>query len=74
MTSVLEKAKCLVVKVGSSLVTDRGRGLDLAALSRWAGQIAQLRKQGRRVVLVSSGAMSTRCSSSRVRARWRRNW
>jgi len=58
MTSVLEKAKCLVVKVGSSLVTDRGRGLDLAALSRWAGQIAQLRKQGRRVVLVSSGAIA----------------
>jgi len=58
MASVLEKAKCLVVKVGSSLVTDRGRGLDLAALSRWAGQIAQLRNQGRRVVLVSSGAIA----------------
>jgi len=58
LSSVLEKAKCLVVKVGSSLVTDRGRGLDLAALSRWAGQIAQLRKQGRRVVLVSSGAIA----------------
>ena len=58
MASVLENAKCLVVKVGSSLVTDRGRGLDLAALSRWAGQIAQLRKQGRRVVLVSSGAIA----------------
>ncbi len=58
MSSVLEKAKCLVVKVGSSLVTDRGRGLDLAALSRWAAQIAQLRKQGRRVVLVSSGAIA----------------
>jgi len=58
MTSVLETAECLVVKVGSSLVTDRGRGLDLAALSRWAGQIAQLRKQDRRVVLVSSGAIA----------------
>ncbi len=58
MSSVLEKAKCLVVKVGSSLVTDQGRGLDLAALSRWAAQIAQLRKQGRRVVLVSSGAIA----------------
>jgi glutamate 5-kinase len=58
MASVLEKAKCLVVKVGSSLVTDQGRGLDLGALSRWAGQIAQLRKQGRRVVLVSSGAIA----------------
>jgi glutamate 5-kinase len=58
MTSVLEKAKCLVVKVGSSLVTNQGRGLDLAALSRWAGQIAALRRDGRKVVLVSSGAIA----------------
>jgi len=58
MSSVLENAKCLVVKVGSSLVTDKGRGLDLAALSRWAGEIAQLREQNRRVVLVSSGAIA----------------
>ena len=58
MSSVLEKAQCLVVKVGSSLVTGQGRGLDLGALSRWAGEIAQLRKDGRRVVLVSSGAIA----------------
>ncbi len=58
MSSVLEKAKRLVVKVGSSLVTDQGRGLDLAALSRWAEQIAQLRQTGREVVLVSSGAIA----------------
>ncbi len=58
LSSVLEKARCLVVKVGSSLVTNQGRGLDLAALSRWAEQIAQLRKEGRRVVLVSSGAIA----------------
>jgi glutamate 5-kinase len=58
MSSVLEKARCLVVKVGSSLVTNQGRGLDLAALSRWAEQIAQLRKEGRQVVLVSSGAIA----------------
>ena len=58
MSSVLKEAKCLVVKVGSSLVTNQGRGLDLGALSRWAGQIAQLRTQGRRVVLVSSGAIA----------------
>ena len=37
MTSVLEKARRLVVKVGSSLVTNQGRGLDHAALARWAG-------------------------------------
>lgn len=58
MASVLEKAKRLVVKVGSSLVTDQGRGLDHAALTRWAGQIARLRQSGREVVLVSSGAIA----------------
>jgi glutamate 5-kinase len=58
MFSVLEKAKRMVIKVGSSLVTDQGRGLDLAALSRWAEQIAQLRLAGREVVLVSSGAIA----------------
>jgi len=58
MASVLEQAKRLVVKVGSSLVTNRGEGLDLEALARWAGQIAQLRRMGREVVLVSSGAIA----------------
>jgi len=58
MSSVLENAKRLVVKVGSSLVTDEGRGLDIAALTRWAEQIAELRRMGREVVLVSSGAIA----------------
>ncbi len=48
----------LVVKVGSSLVTDEGRGLDEAAIARWAAQIAQLRALGKEVVLVSSGAVA----------------
>jgi glutamate 5-kinase len=58
MTSVLRDAKRLVVKVGSGLVTNRGQGLDRAALARWAEQIAQLRGLGREVVLVSSGAIA----------------
>jgi glutamate 5-kinase len=58
MSSVLEKAKRIVVKVGSSLVTNEGRGLDLAALTRWAVQIAELRQMGREAVLVSSGAIA----------------
>jgi len=58
VSSVLESAKRIVVKVGSSLVTDQGRGLDLAALARWAEQIAELRRMGREVVLVSSGAIA----------------
>jgi glutamate 5-kinase len=58
MGSELANAKRLVVKVGSSLVTNRGRGLDHKALARWVGQIAELRKLGREVVLVSSGAIA----------------
>ena len=54
----LTHAKTLVVKVGSSLVTGEGRGLDAAAIARWAAQIARLRELGRRVILVSSGAIA----------------
>jgi glutamate 5-kinase len=55
---VIAQAKTLVVKVGSSLVTNEGRGLDAAAIARWAAQVATLRKLGRRVILVSSGAIA----------------
>lgn len=48
----------LVVKVGSTLVTNEGRGLDEAAIARWATQIARLRALGKEVVLVSSGAVA----------------
>ncbi len=56
--SIVKHARRIVVKVGSSLVTAEGRGLDHAALSRWAEQIAALAGQGREVVLVSSGAIA----------------
>jgi len=58
MSRVIAEAKRLVVKVGSSLVTNEGRGLDHAAVARWAAEIAQLRQAGRDVVLVSSGAIA----------------
>jgi glutamate 5-kinase len=48
----------MVVKVGSSLVTDEGRGLDGAAVTRWAAQIAELKRAGMQIVLVSSGAIA----------------
>jgi glutamate 5-kinase len=51
-------AKCLVVKVGSSLVTNNGEGLDRQAIAAWACQISQLVKDGKQVVLVSSGAVA----------------
>ena len=51
-------ATTLVIKVGSSLVTHDGRGLDAAAIARWAAQIAHLRTLGKRCVLVTSGAIA----------------
>lgn len=56
--SLVRDAKVIVVKVGSSLVTNNGNGLDQAAIAGWAAQIAELVKQGRQVVLVSSGAVA----------------
>jgi glutamate 5-kinase len=51
------RARRLVIKVGSSLVTNEGRGIDHAAVARWAEEIVALRKSGKEVVLVSSGAI-----------------
>ena len=58
MRSELANAKRIVVKIGSSLVTNQGQGLDHGALARWVAQIAELRAAGREVVLVSSGAIA----------------
>jgi glutamate 5-kinase len=58
MSSAFASARRIVVKVGSSLVTNRGQGLDRTALARWAAQIARLRAEGRQIVLVSSGAIA----------------
>jgi len=58
MSTPAADARRLVVKVGSSLVTNEGRGLDHAAVARWATQIAELKRGGREIVLVSSGAIA----------------
>jgi glutamate 5-kinase len=58
MNPVIQQASRIIVKVGSSLVTNEGRGLDHAAIARWAAQIASLRTLGKEVVLVSSGAIA----------------
>jgi glutamate 5-kinase len=58
MGTVLTSCKRIVVKVGSSLVTNQGAGLDLNALGNWARQIAALSASGHEVVLVSSGAIA----------------
>lgn len=54
----LASATRWVVKVGSSIVTNHGRGLDRAAIADWVAQLAQIRQQQRQVVLVSSGAVA----------------
>ena len=57
-SSVIQKAKRIVVKVGSSLVTNEGRGLDAVAIGDWCAQLAMLVKDGREVIMVSSGAVA----------------
>ena len=54
----LRNARRIVVKVGSSLVTNEGRGVDAAAIGNWCRQLAMLAAQGREVVMVSSGAIA----------------
>jgi glutamate 5-kinase len=56
--SVAQGAHRLVLKVGSSLVTNEGRGIDMDAVAQWAAQIAGLHAEGRQIVLVSSGAIA----------------
>lgn len=48
----------VIVKIGSSLLTNNGRGLDRTAIYEWAKQIAKLHNQGIEVLLVSSGAVA----------------
>ena len=57
-SAVLRKAKRVVIKVGSSLVTNEGRGLDEEAIGEWCRQIAHLMRDGREVIMVSSGAIA----------------
>jgi glutamate 5-kinase len=55
---VLRDARRIVVKVGSSLVTDEGRGLDEIAIGEWCRQLSLLVRDGREVIMVSSGAIA----------------
>ncbi|MBS0508287.1 MAG: glutamate 5-kinase [Proteobacteria bacterium] len=64
-SSVLRDARRIVVKVGSSLVTNEGRGLDEVAIGEWSRQLAALVRgeggeagQAREVIMVSSGAIA----------------
>ena len=60
-SEVLRQARRIVIKVGSSLVTNEGRGLDEAAIGEWSRQMALLAGEPgvrREVVMVSSGAIA----------------
>jgi glutamate 5-kinase len=58
MSSVLQRARRIVVKVGSSLVTNEGRGVDADAVGHWCRQMGALAGEGRELVMVSSGAIA----------------
>ena len=58
MREKIAKAQRIVVKIGSALLTNDGQGLDVARIGLWVAQIAQLRAQGKEVVLVSSGSIA----------------
>lgn len=57
-TNLLRDARRVVVKVGSSLVTNDGQGLDEAAIGEWCRQIAHLAAEKRELIMVSSGAIA----------------
>jgi glutamate 5-kinase len=58
MESLLKNARRVVIKVGSALITNDGRGLDTAQIEKLVAQIAELRRMGKECVLVSSGAIA----------------
>jgi glutamate 5-kinase len=58
MKSLLTNSNRIIIKVGSSLVTNHGEGLDQKAIASWVEQIAHLVKSGKEIVLVTSGAVA----------------
>jgi len=50
--------KTWIIKSGSSLLTNHGKGLDKAFISQWVEQVVELRKRGINCILVSSGAVA----------------
>jgi len=47
-----------VIKIGSSVLVEKGLGLDLVAFSKLAKQVSQLHSGSREIVLVTSGAIA----------------
>lgn len=58
MSSFVQTSRRIVIKIGSSLLTNDGKGLDQQAIQSWVAQVATLRRLNKEVVLVSSGAVA----------------
>ena len=58
LSPVLREARRIVIKVGSSLVTNEGRRLDEQAVGQWCCQMAALVREGREIIMVSSGTIA----------------
>ena len=67
--SEFKLAKRVVVKIGSTLLTDGGRGLNAPAIAGWVAQMAVLKQQGVDVVLVSSGSVAEGMSRLKLKSR-----
>ena len=55
---ILKKARRIVVKIGSGVLTLEDDGLDHAFMRQFAAQIARLKSKGRELIIVSSGAVA----------------
>ena len=53
----MKKNKCWVVKIGSALLTNNGKGIDKDLISEWVEQIVELKSHNIDIVLVSSGSI-----------------
>jgi glutamate 5-kinase len=65
----LKKARRVVVKVGTSLITDGCAGINQTFLAKLAAEIAGLRRGGREVIIVTSGAIGTGMAALRCQER-----
>ena len=54
----LKGVDCCIIKIGSAVLTDNGRGLNRAAINKWVEQISELKSRGVNVVIVSSGSVA----------------
>ena len=58
----LGRAKRWVVKIGSALATRQGMGLNIPAIEDWAGQMVEVKRGGREVIVVTSGSVAEGCA------------